>query len=74
MVEVREYGQADLQAMVDVWNEVVRVLQFNAVVATNAGARHLYEKLGFTQLGTIPGGFRMPDGTYADICPYYHEL
>jgi len=51
-----------------------RVLQFNAVVATNAGARHLYEKLGFTQLGTIPGGFHMPDGTYADICPYYHEL
>ena len=51
-----------------------RVLQFNAVVATNAGARHLYEKLGFVQLGTIPGGFRMPDGTYVDICPYYHEL
>jgi L-amino acid N-acyltransferase YncA len=51
-----------------------RVLQFNAVVATNAGVRHLYEKLGFMQLGTIPGGFRMPDGTYADICPYYHEL
>ena len=51
-----------------------RVLQFNAVVATNTGARLLYEKLGFTQLGTIPGGFRMPDGTYADICPYYHEL
>ena len=50
------------------------LLQFNAVVATNAGARHLYEKLGFTQLGTIPDGFRMPDGTYADICPYYHEL
>ena len=51
-----------------------RVMQFNAVVATNAGARHLYEKLGFVQLGTIPGGFHMPDGTYADICPYYHEL
>lgn len=51
-----------------------RVLQFNAVVATNAGARHLYEKLGFVQLGTIPGGFRMPDGTYVDTCPYYHEL
>lgn len=51
-----------------------RVLQFNAVVASNAGARHLYEKLGFVQLGVIPGGFRMPDGSYADICPYYHEL
>ena len=51
-----------------------RVLQFNAVVSTNSRARHLYEKLGFVQLGTIPGGFRMPDGTYADICPYYHEL
>lgn len=51
-----------------------RVMQFNAVVASNSRARHLYEDLGFTQLGTIPGGFRMPDGTYADICPYYHEL
>ena len=51
-----------------------RVMQFNAVVASNARARHLYENLGFIQLGTIPGGFRMPDGTYADICPYYHEL
>ena len=51
-----------------------RVLQFNAVVASNAGARRLYEKLGFVQLGTIPGGFRMPDGTFVDICPYYHEL
>lgn len=51
-----------------------RILQFNAVVATNAAARHLYESIGFTQLGTIPGGFRMPDGTYADICPYYIEV
>lgn len=51
-----------------------RIMQFNAVVATNSSARHLYEKLGFVQLGTIPGGFRMPDGSYVDICPYYHEL
>lgn len=51
-----------------------RVLQFNAVVATNIHARHLYERLGFTQLGTIPKGFRMKDGHYEDICPYYHEL
>lgn len=51
-----------------------RVLQFNAVVASNVHARHLYERLGFKQLGTIPGGFRMNDGSYEDICPYYHEL
>lgn len=50
------------------------VLQFNAVVATNIHARHLYERLGFTWLGTIPKGFRMKDGHYEDICPYYHEL
>ncbi len=50
------------------------VLQFNAVVATNSHARHLYERLGFTQLGTIPAGFRMKDGHYEDICPYYKSL
>lgn len=51
-----------------------RVLQFNAVVRSNIHARHLYERLGFIQLGTIPGGFRMKDGRYEDICPYYREL
>lgn len=51
-----------------------RVLQFNAVVASNTHARHLYERLGFVQLGTIPGGFRLKDGRYEDICPYYHTL
>ncbi len=50
-----------------------RILQFNAVVASNIHARHLYERLGFKQLGVIPGGFRMDDG-YVDICPYYVEL
>ena len=50
-----------------------RVLQFNAVVASNLRARRLYEKLGFTQLGVIPGGFRSKDGHYEDICPYFIE-
>lgn len=51
-----------------------RILQFNAVVATNVHARHLYERVGFRQLGTIPGGFRMKDGHFEDICPYYIEV
>ena len=50
------------------------VLQFNAVVESNLNARHLYERLGFTQLGTIPKGFRMKDGHFENICPYYIEL
>ena len=50
------------------------VLQFNAVVEGNVHARHLYERLGFTQLGIIPHGFRMKDGFFANICPYYKEL
>ena len=51
-----------------------RILQFNAVVASNASARHLYEKIGFLQLGRIPEGFRMKDGSYEDIYPYYITL
>jgi L-amino acid N-acyltransferase YncA len=50
------------------------VMQFNAVVATNTRALRLYEKVGFTRLGVIPKGFRLPDGTYADIVPQYIEL
>lgn len=51
-----------------------RILQFNAVVKSNAGALKLYEKLGFVRLGTIPKGFEMNDGHYEDIIPHYHEL
>ena len=51
-----------------------RVLQFNAVVKSNKGALALYKKLGFTQLGMIPGGFLNKDGEYEDIIPHYHVL
>lgn len=50
------------------------ILQFNAVVATNIPARHLYERLDFVLLGLIPNGFRKKDGQYEDICLYYHVL
>ena len=51
-----------------------KVIQFNAVVANNFHARHLYERLGFQTLGIVPGGFHMKDGHYEDICLYYHTL
>lgn len=47
-------------------------LQFNAVVASNTGALRLYDKLGFTRIGTIPGGFRNGDGVAEDIHIFYH--
>jgi len=50
------------------------LLQFNAVVADNAAARHLYEEIGFQMLGTLPHGFRKKDGSCEDICLYYIDL
>lgn len=50
------------------------IMQFNAVVSNNFPALNLYAKLGFTQLGVIPGGFLMKDGSYQDIIPHYKKL
>ena len=33
-----------------------------------------YWRLGFKELGIIPSGFRMPDGTFSDIVPQYLTL
>lgn len=51
-----------------------RILQFNAVVRSNTAALALYQKLGFTQLGVIPGGFLNKAGIYEDIIPHYYLL
>ena len=53
-----------------------RVLQFNAVVKSNTGALALYKKLGFTQLGVIPGGFLNKDANtriLSRITMFYKE-
>ena len=50
-----------------------RGLQLNAVVASNAAAVHLYEDLGFTRVGTVPGGFANFMGGYEDIHIYYRD-
>lgn len=51
-----------------------RILQFNAVVASNKHAIHLYERLGFTRIGSVPEGFHMQDGSYEDIILFYHNV
>ena len=63
-----------LDCMAQAKNIGFRILQFNAVVESNIHARHLYERIGFKQLGTITNGFRMKDGSYENICPYFIEL
>jgi len=35
-------------------------MQFNAVVASNAGAVRLWSSLGFTVVGTVPAAFDHP--------------
>ena len=61
-----------LKKMESIFDE--KMFQFTAVVATNTSALALYKKLGFVQLGVIPGGFLMKDGHYEDIIVHYHTL
>ena len=63
-----------LDCLAEAKRAVFSIMQFNAVVATNIHALHLYKRLGFTPLGTIPRGFRRKDGHYEDIVVHYKEL
>ncbi len=51
-----------------------KILQFNAVVASNIGAIRLYEKLGFERLGVVPEGFLNKNNEYEDIILFYHKV
>ncbi len=48
-------------------------MQFNSVVSTNAIAVLLWEKLGFSIIGTIPKAYRHPALGYVD-CFVMHRL
>lgn len=50
------------------------LMQFNAVVSTNSGAIHLYERIGFQRVGVIPNGYLLGNGNYEDIIIYYINL
>jgi ribosomal protein S18 acetylase RimI-like enzyme len=49
-------------------------MQFNAVAETNVAAVGLYERLGFTIIGTVPGAFEHPTkgrvGLHIMYCPF----
>lgn len=51
-----------------------RGIQFNAVAATNIYAVALYERLGFSVIGRIPGGFLHPEQGYVDLLIMYRSL
>ncbi len=71
----RHIGEALVSDCINQANRIgFKILQFNAVVADNIHARHLYERLGFKLIGTVCGGFRLKDGNYEDICLYYIEV
>jgi GNAT superfamily N-acetyltransferase len=51
-----------------------RSVIFNLVFSDNVIARHLWEKLGFKELGAIPGAVRKNDGSYQDAMMMFRSL
>lgn len=44
-----------------------RGTQFNAIVESNKSALHTYKSLEFKEVGMIPQGFRLKDGSYSNM-------
>jgi len=51
-----------------------RSVIFNLVFADNAPARHVWAKLGFSELAVIPGAVRRNDGSYGDAIIMWKSL
>ena len=51
-----------------------RSVIFNLVFSENTAARHLWEKLGFTELGVIPDAVRKNDETYQNAAIMFQSL
>jgi ribosomal protein S18 acetylase RimI-like enzyme len=49
-------------------------MQYNLVVKTNAPSVHLWQKLGFTIVGTLPGAFNHAELGYVDAYVMYKIL
>ena len=66
-----EYGMASLE---EAREKRFKGIQFNAVVADNYSAIHIYQSLGFQLIGSVPDGFRSKDGSFRDLLIMYHVL
>ncbi len=51
-----------------------RAMQYNLVVSTNTAAVHLWKKLGFEIIGTLPKAFKSKSLGYVDALVMYKEL
>ena len=51
-----------------------RSMQFNFVVSTNRSAVHLWQKLGFEIVGTLPSAFRHPTQGLVDAYVMFRHL
>jgi ribosomal protein S18 acetylase RimI-like enzyme len=67
----RRMGQASAPMAV---NLGYGAMQFNTVVSTNVQALQLWRSLGFRIIGTVPDGFRLPDGTLVPHFIMYRSL
>ncbi len=63
-----EHSQAEALAM------GFRAMQFNFVVSTNVRAIRLWEKLGFSVVGRLPGAFCHPQLGYTDALVMFKTL
>jgi len=67
----RTMGEASIRLAAELG---YRAMQFNIVVSTNERAVRLWRSLGFRVIGTIPFGFRLPDGRCVDHYIMYRSL
>ncbi len=67
----RQMGEASLKLAAELG---FRAMQFNIVIASNRAAVRLWQSLGFEIVGTVPEGFRRPDGAYDDFHVMHRSL
>ncbi|MBO9582127.1 MAG: GNAT family N-acetyltransferase [Sphingobium sp.] len=51
-----------------------RAMQYNLVISTNDRAVRLWQHMGFTLVGALPGAFRRPNGDYVDALVMYQSV